>query len=518
MLWLIVAFAIAIIEQVPVLGVSLVGRDEAMLAYFGAHASSSFILYRDFWDVPFPGLYYLSAICFDLWPAQGMTLLRLVHLLARLGGLVALHALMRRSLRHPFASCIVVYAAVAGSFSVEGHAVAAEPFMVLCVTAAIISLRARKILLFGVLVGAAGLFKQSALAFLAIPFLTTPEDRRRAGRATAGAGLVLAAAGLPFLISGALAEAFSCAVRYVLFDRSDSIGALESLRQAAIFGRLALPICAPMALLAFAAFRYRERGELRLLCVWLALAAAVAFGAARPFPHYIQLLLPPLCCLAGIGAQELWNARRRWVLALGAVLLLAQVAVSLRGSLAGSAGPSAENIEIAQAIRARTAPSDPILVWGPRPEIYVIAGRSAPGRFVGLMPIVGPNVDHAGRPGLPGALDELLADLSANPPALVVISPDLENYQLRQPHLRRLRTHVDSLYAPATKIGSARILRRREGQRGEPSASTSSNVLMNPSMSDRSIVNAGSIRSTFRPGLRARTYPRRTSSRCVQSE
>jgi hypothetical protein len=118
-------------------------------------------------------------------------------------------------------------------------------------------------------------------------------------------------------------------------------------------------------------------------------------------------------------------------------------------------------VEIARLVREQTRPDDPILVWGPHPELYVLAERSAGTRYVGLMSIVGPNVEHAGRSAIPGALEELLRDLEACPPAMIVLAPEMANYDLGQSHLRSLRAWIEASYADSVRSGSTVLLRHR---------------------------------------------------------
>ena len=166
--------ALVVLFLSPILHVPFVGRDEAVYAYFGQHASSTHVLYRDFWDTHFPGLYYVYAIGFHA-PGGGMQTVRIIHLVYQILCILAFYLLLRRILRPVFARIgAIVYAVYAVSPALQGENANAEPFLLLPVFLALyFSLLRTRAADFGAgfLLGIAILFKQHAIFLLAVPVL-----------------------------------------------------------------------------------------------------------------------------------------------------------------------------------------------------------------------------------------------------------------------------------------------------------------------------------------------------------
>jgi hypothetical protein len=166
-----------------------------------------------------------------------------------------------------------------------------------------------------------------------------------------------------------------------------------------------------------------RRRQRMIVLVWLAASLLAVAAGFRFRLHYYQQALPPLCVLAGIGADAV-RQRVRMV----AVVATAVVGVVAVGAAFSPAAPTPQRLNsIVQFIDAHSSPNDPILVWGAVPEIYWRSGRPVAGRFVNHTFVVqlgdreAPVGDVAlDDPRLRARWDLLLSNLRDRPPVLVL--------------------------------------------------------------------------------------------------
>ncbi|AEW97043.1 MULTISPECIES: glycosyltransferase family 39 protein [Streptomycetaceae] len=175
------------------------------------------------------------------------------------------------------------------------------------------------------------------------------------------------------------------------------------------------------------------------LWVWLGASALAVVTGFQFFGHYYLQLLPPLVLLGVAALRELPRLRRpaaAWTLLAAA------------GCLAwGLAAPHAEldhARRVAAAVRARTGPDDPVLVWGMHPEDYWLARRTPASRYLTAGFLTNFSGGHGGarvgeRYAVPGAWDVFRAEVRRRPPALVVDDSRGAPYApARTPSLRAL--------------------------------------------------------------------------------
>jgi hypothetical protein len=167
----------------------------------------------------------------------------------------------------------------------------------------------------------------------------------------------------------------------------------------------------------------RPQGALEL--AWLAAALIGLAPGGRFFLHYYLAVLPPLC----LGADAL--RIRRPALAATAIAVVASLALGFgwyRYEHRHAADHRAYRA-VARAIDARTSSDEHIFVWGDSPEIYHYADRVMSTRFAfcnyhtGRMwgsRYVDADADGTEAFIVPRAMDQLLADLTAAPPSLIV--------------------------------------------------------------------------------------------------
>jgi len=192
---------------------------------------------------------------------------------------------------------------------------------------------------------------------------------------------------------------------------------------------------APIALLALPAIAMhplRRRDPEGCLAGGLPAAAIVAvLLPGKNFAHYFILLIPFFCvATAGVLADAFRETRRRAVgVGLATLVGLALVNFGFREwRFYTRLSPEEVSIEkygpifvlareAGQYVRQRTGGGEYIFQWGFEPEIYLVAQRRVPTRYVSstLLPFA-PDQDLA--------LSQLRADLTAALPAMVVVFPE----------------------------------------------------------------------------------------------
>lgn len=157
------------------------------------------------------------------------------------------------------------------------------------------------------------------------------------------------------------------------------------------------------------------------LWVWLAASAVAVLLGFHFFGHYFLQLLPPLVLLATAALRLLPRDRLASALltsACACVLFLTWGILAPRPELAHAQ-------RLADAVRARTAPTERVLVWGIHPEVYWLADRAPASRYLtaGLLTNYSGGRDGPGvgeKYAVAGTWPVLVAELRARPPALVV--------------------------------------------------------------------------------------------------
>ncbi|MEV8393725.1 MULTISPECIES: glycosyltransferase family 39 protein [unclassified Streptomyces] len=333
----------------------------------------------------------------------------------------------------------------------------------------------------GLAVAGALLTKQTGGAVLA-PVLwllwntsrTTPAPLFRAALGRLAAGLVLPVLAVALLTtpSGFLFWAVTGSGAYATLTGSE----LHVLLRALANTSLLCLACAGLLPPVVRALRVRggTRGPGADLWVWLASSSAAVLLGFHFFGHYFLQLLPPLVLLATAALRLLPRDRLASALlpsACACALFLTWGVLAPRPELAHAQ-------RLADAVRARTAPTDRVLVWGIHPEVYWLADRAPASRYLtaGLLTNYsggrdGPRVGE--KYAMAGTWPVLVDELSANPPALVVddsrgkpFAPD------RLPTLRGLLArHYEPL--PGTVDGAVLYVPAPDGPSGSPSGAPS---------------------------------------------
>ena len=451
------------------------------------------VLYRDVVDHKPPLIYLTYAATQALGGRDhGMLLLHLLTILvvwatALLLGRIAARAEAPPDGHTSFAAGLLFVVFTTTLLDFDALAANCELYMLLPLVASVLlylrgfaAPRSGALAAAGLLVGVAMLYKYQAAVQLPLYAVHLGFVHRRRLARLGGAWLALAGGlAVPLAIciglmrrAGALGDALfwfsfnSAYIRQGLTSRRSRHGRSGAFRTASC-PRSSSGILGMRA--AAAAWRRRRQDPVALFVVWWCAASALATTAGGRFGHYFHQVTAPLAVLAAPEAVRVWGARRKASLAavgLPAVVFLLIGLFHARAARAvGLAEPDYPTI--ARFIRARSLPTDELVVWGNVPVLYFEAQRPLGSRFVfsnyltGLSPATRTQSDpgaDASANVVGESWEMFVSDLSTRLPALFVdTSPG---------NLGRLRkVSADALSAAAGDRGS-QLRARRRGCRG----------------------------------------------------
>jgi hypothetical protein len=422
--WTVAVVAGALLAHLPGYFRSLFDSDEAVIATMGTVVARGGTLYRDVIDrkpplAPF--LYAASQV------VTGSRSIEPLHLLVALE-LAAAALLVGVEARRVAGARAGWWAAgllVAGAVAFRPPAAQAANFSELALLpgcAAIVAARrgtARSALAAGVALGLAVLTRQTwILGLLPAAFAAWSSGGRRWSRAAiVGAGLAATIA------STASVVAFGPFWHWT-FSNNSSLLALGNSRQVLFRAWLTTePFLAGhvvmLGLLARRALRGPRRADADLW-LWLAAGVVAVVAGLRFFDHYWFQVLPAAALLAGMAVPGLRAPARRTAVAV--------IVVTTVPFWAQAWNPTrfTRNWQpIVAVIRAHSAPTDRITVWGAVPELYWESGRVPAGAFVLTDLVVGrtagwPDGPQRLRDAPAEARPDLLRSLESHRPALIL--------------------------------------------------------------------------------------------------
>ncbi|CAM5548885.1 hypothetical protein GCM10010329_26640 [Streptomyces spiroverticillatus] len=176
------------------------------------------------------------------------------------------------------------------------------------------------------------------------------------------------------------------------------------------------------------------------LWLWLAASAVAVMTGFHFFGHYYLQLMPPLALL---GTAALHALPRRWT--TGALTALAcTCALFLTWGFLAPRPELAHAQRLADAIRARTSATDPVLIWGMHPETYWLADRTPASRYLTAGLLTNFSGGRTGtrvgeRYGVEGSWPVFRAEIARTRPPLIVDDSRGKPYAPdRMPTLRRI--------------------------------------------------------------------------------
>ena len=338
-----------------------------------------------------------------------------------------------------------------------------ELLMMLPLTASVLLMLRRRWMWSGLLLVAAGAFRQVAavnvlLAVAGILWLEPGENRRRAALQFAG-GIAagLAAGALALLLTGSLAGFWRWTVSTLYgYASTNWIPSFVWLRAKDSI----VPFVVDMAVLWIAAIAFATRWrhidvKERLVVVWLTVAMVGSVVAGHLSWHYFIQAMGPLAVAAALAFERL--TLRRWVVAVAALgVLLPSVGwwaydMSADPLTYDFSAPVQQHQSVAAYIHEHTTPGQRVFVWGDWPALYVESDRLMASRFPGFLRgfARGSGIPPDNWDTKPDVWPALESDLNAHPPALVVDTAaagwsDFAMYPLR--HYPVLADFVASRY------------------------------------------------------------------------
>ncbi len=477
--------AVVLIAHAPAFMHRLMDGDEAVYGSIAALMNTGAGLYADGGvDNKPPGIFWVYAATFQVFGTYQMTAVHAVALAVTLATCVLLF-IAARSLAGDRAGLLAAlfYGVLTAAGNPRLLAANTEIFMMLPLTASFLLMMRRRWLWSGLLLVAAGAFRQAAAVnLLLIPaaiLWLEPRDSRVGAliRLAGGAAIGLAAGAVLLSLTGSLLGFWRWTVE-TLFGY-----AAMNLTGSAFWQRArdsVVPFVVDMAALWLAAIAYSLRWkrldpESRLIVGWLAVSMLGSLAAGHLSWHYFIQVMGPLALVAGLAVDHALDTRwKRWV--AGAMAIGVTVPLVGWGAFNVTADPLtydwsppiAQHELVAAYIRDHTKPGDRVFVWGDWPALYVESDRMMAGRFPGFLRGF---ARGSGQPPnnwdtAPDVWTELGSDLAQHPPALIVDTAaagwsDFSSYPMgNYPVLADL---VASGYKPVATVDGVVIYARSVG-------------------------------------------------------
>ncbi len=480
--------------------------DEATYCVVAREMLQGRVLYRDVVDHKPPLIYVTYAATETLGGREhGMFLLHLLTILVVWATALVLGRIAGRTTGPPdqggddvpFAASLLFVIFTTTLLDFDALAANCELYMLLPLTASVLCYlrgfaepraRAGTLAAAGLLVGVAMLYKYQAAVQLPLYAVHLALVHRRRWTAVAGGwGAVALGFAAPIGLclwvmrrAGALDGAlfwFSFNAAYIKQGMQLGEVAARAVRRVpyGILPALFLWVLAIRA--GFDRWRRRQEDPLALFLVWwLAVSALATTAGGRFFGHYFHQVTAPLAVLAAPGALRIWRARRAVGVAAVGVPAAAFLLIGLFHAPAARAVGALEPDygAIARFIRARSRPTDSLVVWGNVPVLYFEAQRPLGSRFVfsnyltGLSPATRTQSDPAADASanvVSESWEMFVSDLSSRLPSLFVdTSPGNLGAYGKFPVARypRLASIVDRNYALLGEVAGARVFVRRE--------------------------------------------------------
>lgn len=450
--------ALAVLTRLPgLLRTGVLNPDEGFLATQAKVLNGGGQLYRDIVDRKPPLVPVLYALAFRLTGSDSLLSVRLLAVVAHVATALLVAAIARRrwSDRAGVAAALLYLVAAVGFVPADGQAANFEVFMVPFTAAAVLLALEDRTAGSGVAAAFATLGKQvGGATLLPVAWLTW---RRRGARR------------LPTLLTAfispvALAALWFGARDFLYWVFDDSNGYLDpsgswgvSIRRGIVWTLIFAAANLAAVLLADRAWA-RRRDDVELW-LWLAGAAVGVSAGLRFFGHYYLQLAPPLALLAAGALEGAPGWIRRRTAALGAL----SVAVFMVMAVATTPTILRPTARLRSVIDANSAPGQPIFVWGEVPQVYWDADRPPASRFLTVGFLTGYSGGRANdqigpEHAVPGAWDDLFADLAARPPALIIDESPGTPYSLQ--HFPAMERYVRTGYRTIAAVDGAVVYAR----------------------------------------------------------
>jgi hypothetical protein len=418
---------VAVVLHLPsLIRKTALNSDEATMATVARMMRHGARLYTGAVDRKPPGAFLVYRLLEPIFGTWSLTAARWFALAAIVAAawIIALEARRRWPHVEPLAVALLFVVAFAALPAGDSRSVGFELLAILPMVAAFVLGARGRVLLAGMAVGVATLFKQPMLLG-ALPLtaqclsLAAPWSRRLVRLVLSGAvcaaTIVLGLA--PFGLHNALSWFAGNGDNY-LGGTTLSMVAIVTLEQIGSF------VALTGGLIVLATVAWGKRRLPLDLTVWVISSVVAASIGFRFVLHYFNQLLPALVLMAAPALVSFAVVRRPWP-RFAAVWIVGASAFSMFTLLTADSYHDLPNVDnVARAVAERTQPGDKVFVWGQAPEIYWLSQRDPATRYPHVMFITGITPRRPGVPAyvlsMPSSAETLLSDLAANHPALII--------------------------------------------------------------------------------------------------
>jgi 4-amino-4-deoxy-L-arabinose transferase-like glycosyltransferase len=382
-----------------------------------------------------PGVFWLYAATFQMAGTYQMTAIHAVGLAVMAATCVLLYMIGRDvgGVRTGLLATLF-YGVLTAAGNPRLLATNTEMLMMLPLTASVLLMLSRRWMWSGLLLVAAGAFRQVAavnvlLAVAGLVWLEPPRQRRLAAvRFSGGIAAGLVAGAFALLLTGSLPGFWRWTVGSLYgYASTNWIPSFVWARaRDSIF-----PFVVNMAVLWAAAIAVATRWERletkeRLVMVWLALGMVGSIAAGHLSWHYFIQAMGPLALAAALCFERF--SLRRWAVSIAALGIALPAVfwwvfnINADPLTYDFSPPVPQHEEVAAYIRDHTTSNQRVFVWGNWPALYVESDRLMASRFPGFLRgfARGSGLPPDNWDMTPDVWPELESDLSAHPPALIV--------------------------------------------------------------------------------------------------
>jgi len=491
------------------------GGDQGLYGYAGERILAGDVMYRDMWDQKPPGISFLYALFWRIWPHESVVPAADLAAAATVAGLLILIGRRRYSPAVGYGAAGIFllfgdpYLQRLSGIYVRGQC---EPFIALAVTASLVLLafaqgRPMWLLASGVLFAAAFWLKYNAAAY-GLPIAAAAWAWRHPSGGKLWRDLAWIAAGfsavvsivlLYFVAHGVLHDLWLATIEYNLHYSNETYdGSMSMVRYVVTmpFDRVRLDplwFLGGLGALVLTRLIASEASVVVLLGWLIATVVSIAINGSRGLPNYFVQADPALALAAAAGLASVRTSRLAVRLAVVAVLLVGAWRVGSDSSVAGLrlaslpglvanvgydlsylrgrvdrdaylrrfSGQKYDAYEISRLVRdlrETTAPADRIFVFGfSGGSVCWLSERASASRFFWSMPVI--REFAAGQPGYGTA--GLLQDLARTKPTVVALQKEeWRSYDFFM-HTAALRNWLESEYRNERETPMFSVWRRK---------------------------------------------------------
>ena len=382
-----------------------------------------------------PGIFWLYALTFRVFGGYQMTAVHAAGFAAMAATCVLSFRIGRDIAgRNAGLLAALFYGILTAAGNPRLLATNTELLMMLPLSASVLFMLGRRWLWAGVLLVAAGAFRQSAAVDVLLlgigVFWLEPAERRIRAALLGGAGAVAA-----LVVGGVVIELTSSPAGFWRWTVQTLTGYASQNWSPAVFWPRAkdsiVPFVVDTAVFWIAAValatRWRDLDEKsRLMFSWLVVGMAGSLAGGHLSWHYFIQAMGPLAVVAALALVRL--GPRRMVAAAAAAGIVIPAAAWWAFDLTADpltydfAAPVPQHEAVASYIASHTSPSDRVFVWGDWPALYVESDRAMACRFPGFLRgfARGSDAPPDNWDVAPDVWPLLRSDLDSHPPALIV--------------------------------------------------------------------------------------------------